>query len=313
MRNIRASGEVEALIGAENLRELEGDAFLWYVCPVCNKRGSTENPTSVVVDLYPDIAVVELAHADCTHSKIVRVDAGVPPGIGLDGGGADLRARARVLSYPGEPTPRPLFLLEIRVVTAVTTQGGERINLVVNAFLERGLALMHTGDQMPHPAAGWQLQRPGRDTVLLLGPSDEVIYEGVCPQSGDWIDLVEAAGACVVLVGTIGLYAFSDEELDVDRLRRMLNDAARAGALTGGLVSCPSDLPGASQALTAGRPQDGPDPAERPDGEALTSTHRGRRLPRALITGRATAQAIASSTPTAAAVSAAGNLAAVAA
>ena len=289
MRNIRASAEVEALIGAENLRELEGDAFLWYVCRVCDKRGSTENPTSVVVDLYPHIALVELAHADCTDSKIVRVDAGVPPGIGLDGGGADMRARARVVSYPGEPTPRPLFLLEIRVVTAVTTRGGERINLVVKAFLERGLALMHTGDQMPHPATGWQLRRPDRDMVLLLGPGDEVIYEGACPQSGDWIDLVEAAGMCVVLVGTIGLYAFPDEELDADRLQRMLNDAARAGALTGGLVSCPRDLPGASQALTAERPQDGPDPSERPDRGAPISTHRGRRLRCALIAGRATA------------------------
>ena len=44
------------------------------------------------------------------------------------------------------------------------------------------------------------------------------------------------ARACVVLIGTIGLYAYSDQEMTVADLRRLLSRAARAGELAGGLV-----------------------------------------------------------------------------
>jgi len=54
------------------------------------------------------------------------------------------------------------------------------------------------------------------------------------------------AGVCVVLAGTIGLYAVPDEELTTGRVHRLLDHTARAGALAGGLIACwPGDIPGA--------------------------------------------------------------------
>ena len=44
MRDIKANGEVRALIGAEKLRELHGDAFVRYECWQC---GSTPSALAV--------------------------------------------------------------------------------------------------------------------------------------------------------------------------------------------------------------------------------------------------------------------------
>ena len=135
MRDIRASAEVVALIGTESLRELEKDAFRSYDCSECGSPGLTSDPASVVVHRYRRTAMVKLAHARCTPSKIVEFDA---------------------------------------------------------------------------------------------------------------------AGACIVLVGTIGLYAIPDDELTAARVHRMLDEAARAGSLAGGLIACPRDDPsGSGQVLPA--------------------------------------------------------------
>jgi len=83
-------------------------------------------------------------------------------------------------------------------------------------------------------------------TALLLGRDSEVVYSGACAQPDDWGRLVDAAGACVVLAGTIGLYAVPDEALTTGRVHHMLDQAARAGALVGGLIVCwPGEVPGA--------------------------------------------------------------------
>jgi hypothetical protein len=39
-----------------------------------------------------------------------------------------------------------------------------------------------------------------------------------------------------VLVGTVGLYAVSDEEMTAPRFQQLLDQAARDGALVGGIV-----------------------------------------------------------------------------
>ena len=73
-----------------------------------------------------------------------------------------------------------------------------------------------------------------------------MVYHGACAQPDDWGQLVDAAGVCVVLAGTIGLYAVPDEELTTGRVHRLLDHTARAGALAGGLIACwPGDIPGA--------------------------------------------------------------------
>jgi hypothetical protein len=42
------------------------------------------------------------------------------------------------------------------------------------------------------------------------------------------------------------LYAITDEELTAGRVHQMLDEAARAGSLAGGLVACPQDDPSGS-------------------------------------------------------------------
>jgi hypothetical protein len=49
VRDIEASVEVRALIGADKLRELHEDAFARYECWQCGKTGRTTEPTSVIV------------------------------------------------------------------------------------------------------------------------------------------------------------------------------------------------------------------------------------------------------------------------
>ncbi len=253
MPDIRASVEVQQLIGAENLQKLSTGAYSSYNCVRCRQAGRTADPTSVVVYLYRGYqAVVELAHARCANSGIVEVDADPPPDVGLDPGRADMRTMTLVLEYPGEPKLRPLLLLERRAETARSTQGGERISLTMATLLRHGLALMATGSQLPDLAEGWRLHRPDRYSARLLEPGGVAVYSGECAQPAGWGRLVDSAGACVVLIGTIGLYAMPDEELTEDRIHRMLDEAAQAGMLAGGLVICAhSYVSGLSR---AGRP-----------------------------------------------------------
>jgi hypothetical protein len=75
MRDIRASVEVRALVGAEKLRELHGDAFVQYECWRCGGAGRTTEPTSAIVLGYRVFRLVKLAHADCADSQIIEVDA----------------------------------------------------------------------------------------------------------------------------------------------------------------------------------------------------------------------------------------------
>jgi hypothetical protein len=75
MRDIRASVEVRALIGADSLRELRGTAFAHYECWQCGRQGRTAEPTSVIVLAYRVFRVVELAHAACAGSHIIELDA----------------------------------------------------------------------------------------------------------------------------------------------------------------------------------------------------------------------------------------------
>jgi len=246
MPDIQASAEVRALIGAENLAELEKDAYASFRCPECGLLGITVEPTSVVARRFRKTVVVGLAHAECTRSLVDDIDADPPPGLGLDGGRADMRVMTLVLEYRDEPQVRPLLLLERRIETARFTAGGEKINVTLAALLRRGLEPVCSVGQLPGPAQGWRLRRPDRFTALLLGRGGEVVYHGACAQPDDWGQLVDAAGVCVVLAGTIGLYAVPDEELTTGRVHRLLDHAARAGALAGGLIACwPGDIPAA--------------------------------------------------------------------
>ena len=95
MRDIGASVEVRALIGADKLRELHGDAFARYGCWQCGRTGRTAEPTSVIVLGHRVFRVVKLAHAGCADSQIIEVGA-----AGMRAVGGDLTHRHSV-SRPG--------------------------------------------------------------------------------------------------------------------------------------------------------------------------------------------------------------------
>ena len=75
MRDIRASVEVRALIGADKLRQLHGDDFARYECWQCGKTGRTAQPTSVIVLAHRAFRAVRLAHAGCADSQIIETGA----------------------------------------------------------------------------------------------------------------------------------------------------------------------------------------------------------------------------------------------
>jgi hypothetical protein len=75
MRDIRASVEVRALIGASRLRELQGKASTRYECWQCGSQGRTTDATSVIVVGHRAFRVVMLAHAACAESHIIEVGA----------------------------------------------------------------------------------------------------------------------------------------------------------------------------------------------------------------------------------------------
>ena len=99
MRDIRASVEVRALIGAGKLRELHGDAFARYERWRCGGTGRTTEPTSVIVLAYRVFRVVKLAHAGCADSQIIEVGA-----VGMSVVGGDLTHRNNASRPGNRPT-----------------------------------------------------------------------------------------------------------------------------------------------------------------------------------------------------------------
>jgi hypothetical protein len=230
---LQASAAVEALLGREALDRLRGEVFRRYDCWRCGQAGSTEaEPATVIVERYRSGGPkVLFAHARCTDSQVVDVDAESPDPEAFTG----MRSKIAVLEYAAAPRVRPLLILEPHTELMEPTAGGEQINLWMSELLDKGFTMMRTGGQFPGPAEGWLLQL-GPDVGRLLAPDDTVVYEGPVTQPEPWLDLVQQADICVVLIGTIGLYAYGDDEMTTIDLLRLLNRAARSGELAGALV-----------------------------------------------------------------------------
>lgn len=232
MRDIRVSPDVEALVGAEELRRLHGEPFARYTCWRCGRPGQSTDPAAVIVERYRSADVVHFAHAGCAESQVILVDAD-RPGSGIL---ADIRARAVVMAYPTPPGYRALLVLEPRVEISEPAGSGDQVNLWVSGLLEQGLTLIQAGGQMPGRAGGWRLIIHDEGNAELLDPRGAVVYEGGCSTWPDWHDVVAEINGCVVLIGTIGLYAVCDEDMTTGRFAHLLNQAAKAGVLAGGLV-----------------------------------------------------------------------------
>ena len=98
MRDIRASVEVRALIGAEKLHELHEDASARYECWQCGRTGRMTEPTSVIVLGYRVFRAVRLTHAGCADSQIIEIDA-----AGMKAMAGEL-TRRNTAGTPGEQT-----------------------------------------------------------------------------------------------------------------------------------------------------------------------------------------------------------------
>jgi hypothetical protein len=96
MRDIQASVEVRALIGAEKLRELHEDVFARYECWQCGRTGRMTEPTSVIVLGYRIFRVAKFAHAGCADSQIIEIDAAGMTAV------ASEPTRRNTASSPGE-------------------------------------------------------------------------------------------------------------------------------------------------------------------------------------------------------------------
>ena len=75
MRDIRASAEVRAFLGAENLRRLHDNAVVRYECWECGRTGRATEPTSIIVLGYRVFRAAKFAHAACADSRIIEVNA----------------------------------------------------------------------------------------------------------------------------------------------------------------------------------------------------------------------------------------------
>jgi hypothetical protein len=53
-------------------------------------------------------------------------------------------------------------------------------------------------------------------------PDDTVVYDGGLDQPPGWLDLARRGNACVVLIGTIGLYGYLGDKMRSWDLRLLL-------------------------------------------------------------------------------------------
>jgi hypothetical protein len=235
MTDIRVHADVAALVGGETVAELRKAAYGQYECWKCGRGGRTSDPTSLVAVLYRNSAVkLHFTHARCAGSQLITLDDDMEAG---ETDSADIAAKSAVLLFKPGPEVWPVLILEMRIETFAREPGAEQVNLLASAWLERGMTLLGAGDELPEAAAGWLLRLGGGGTAVLTEPGGGTVYEGGHTEPGTWGQLADETGRCVVLIGTVGLYAEQRESMTADQLTEMLDQAARAGALAGGLVA----------------------------------------------------------------------------
>jgi hypothetical protein len=231
-RDIQASAEVAELIGAEDLARLRtGAAFGPFRCWRCCAHGdASQEPATVVAERYRLITRVTLAHPRCAPSQVVHIDADGPPGMY---GPQEMVAITGILPLGGLKVP--VLVLELLTETSARAPGsGDRVDLLAGHLLASGWALMRSLDQRPGYPPGWHLRASAPGRLLLADePSGEVMFDGECGCPSPWRDLVGEWGYCVVLAGSVGLYALGGCQPDVGELTSMLTRAAAAGELLG--------------------------------------------------------------------------------
>lgn len=230
MSSWEVSAEVAELIGAENLRLLAARAASGYTCSVCRQQAaSLDDPASVVVFRDATLTAVKLAHTRCSGSRVVEV----APGSLQTTNEAPALAVAGVLPSAGELGMRPVLIVELGAIDV--GGGGDRVDGVVTALIERGLHLVDRVGRTAPVVEGWAVTLIGAD-VRAEGP-DMRVYEGQAWRPDGWEQLVSALGGrCELFIG-VGLRLTEGLGDAVEGIRR-LQEASRAGLLVGGTVRC---------------------------------------------------------------------------
>ena len=145
--------------------------------------------------------------------------------------------RALTDERPGPDGPRPLLILDQRPGMAMRGAVAEVVNPSVSALLSLGLTLVTTVpiSDPPVPAPGWQLELSAPRAARLTAPDGSLIWSGECGQAPPWRALIARTRQCAVLIGAIGLWPGPGERPPT-RIETLLEQAAQAGELAGGLI-----------------------------------------------------------------------------
>jgi len=204
----------------------------------------------------------------------------------------EMRARAIAIPYPGGAAMQPLLLLEAQGGSWIRDEHGTLAERGVGRLVELGMTQLRAGDQIPGPARGWKLILEA-ETARLAAPDERNFYDGDCDQHPRWRALVRSAGSCLVLIGPVGLYSQQGVSTSIATVRAILDRAARAGLLAGGLVAVEWPPPAMlSRVLAAHGRAAGPDQPRTHTQAAAGNRHRDQRRPDADSTSDA-ARAIA--------------------
>lgn len=236
MEDIRASAEVQVLVGDDLLRRTRSEGGQ-YECPRCGQPGDTGMPTSLSVlqhDNYPELM---FAHAECMPSAVLR-----PRGRLVTGADADIprpyaRVRAAVLERGPGQQAWPALLHQLFEPDPQTIFPGRQAQSGVIGLVKEGLALLADGRGVSGlgPAAGWRLELRG-SRARLVGPDGSMYYTGRWEAPGGWEELAGERGGCLLLSGFVGLHERRALVMPVGELARILDRAARDGTVAGGIV-----------------------------------------------------------------------------
>ncbi|MEV4435668.1 hypothetical protein [Streptomyces sp. NPDC049555] len=250
-RMLEVSDEVRAEIGDEEAERLLGgnNAPDVYDCTSCRTPGNSEHmPTSTVLFVGEETAVLAFAHASCIPSQVVPVSeeqlqgavASIQAGNGPGGVEADapLQAELGVTSglvlIGGEVHPA----LVVEPLTPIARPGTTGpVDVFLDLLTEQGFRTVTDVEQVPAPLPGWSvLLAMGRLHAVLQPPA-----AGSAPQAwwqahqamqvaDEWRAAVNKTGRVVVFAAPVGSIGAQPRE---DLLREALDRAAAAGRLVG--------------------------------------------------------------------------------
>lgn len=237
MRSVAVHPEVEHLVGTENIRLLvQRPTSPVYRCPICRCPGTSDEAASAVVLRSPTgRPYLRLAHAACSESRVIDVDAETADG--QERTVEDSPMLAVTVYVPHASGNRRLLLMEPSARISTTTQVGDRVDGYLQVLSRLGLAPVRTVGQLPPVTPGWRAYLPDARTGRIVAgqaTTTETMFDGPLNQPEPWRLAALAFRSVILFSGTIG---FGENRDDGVALLRQANRAARSGLLMGGQVS----------------------------------------------------------------------------